>query len=293
MIRGARPGARKLALVAVIAGTVAGIALGVIGCIEGVDDADLYGRVSLPGKGALDLPEGDVALYYESHVELDENDSLDVPNGLRIVAQRENTRVRSRKVVNNELGLGGRTLREFAKLEIPREGRYRVTVTSRQQGSNDPAVTFGKGQLGNLGASALKTGGPMGAGLAVALLALMLGRIGYTRPTPQELAAAMPPAQPVVPPRPPGWSAAGQQAGTPPVPASTSAPVPGSAPPFAPGSTSPPAPGSSPPSAPGSDPVEAQLRELERLHAAGQLDDNEYRRRRQAVIDAAFGPPGG
>ena len=293
MIEGARPGARKLALFAVIAGTVAGIALGVIGCIEGVDDADLYGRVSLPGSGALDLPEGDVALYYESRVTLGENDSLDVPDGLRVVAVRENTRVRSEKVLQNEISTDGRALREFAKLEIPREGRYRVTVRSRQGGSYSPAVTFGKGQLGNLADSAAKTGIPIGAGVGAALLILLLGRIGYERPTPYDLAAAMrrPQAMAGAPPVPgaPGWWPGTTPPGTtPPVPGSTptgtSSPVPGSA--------TPPVPGTTPP-ARSSDPVEVQLRELEGRHEAGQLSDEDYQRRRREVIDSAVRPPGG
>jgi hypothetical protein len=268
VIARARPGARKLALFAVIAGVAAGIALGVIGCVEGVDDADLYGRVSLPGKGALDLPEGDVALYYESHVDLPENDSLDVPSGLRVVAQRENTRVRSKKVVNNELGIGNRTLREFAKLEIPREGRYRVTVRSEAPGAYDPAVTFGKGQLGNLGESGLRAGLPMAAGMVGALLILLFGRIGYEPLTPQELAASLPAAQP----RP--GAAPWASPGAPPIASAGSAPAP-------------------PPAFPTSnDPVEAQLRDLERRHAAGQLSDEDYREQRQRVLDAAFRPPG-
>jgi hypothetical protein len=294
VIRGARPGARRLALFALIAGTVAGIGLGVIGCIEGVDDADLYGRVSVPGDGALELPEGDVALYYESHVDLGENESLDIPDGLRVVARRENTRVRSRKVLQNEISLDGRALREFAKLEIPREGLYRVTVTSRAPGSADPAVTFGKGQLGNLGDTALRTFGPIGAGLGAALLLLLLGRIGYRRPTPHELAAAMPAAQPGPWEQPRPWA----EPGAPPIgggAAPPGAPGPPGSGPSGPPAWSPPPGLSSTPAAsqPAADLVEAQLRELEREHSAGRLGDEEYQRRRREVLDSAFRPPGG
>ena len=282
MIRRARPGARRLALLAVVVGTAAGIALGVVGCIQGVDDADEYGRVPLPGEGALDLPADDVALYYESHVDLGENDSLDVPDGLRVVAQRENTKVRSKKVLQNQISTDNRALREFGKLEIPRAGRYRVTVRSRQGGSYSPAVTFGKGQLGNLGESAARTLIPMGAGLGAALLCLLLGRIGYEPLSPQELAASLPSSPSASPWAAAGAPAPGRASG---VPASWANPSPPGAPPASPPVAPPAAP-------PGSDPVEAQLRELERQHAAGQLQDDEYHRRRQQVIDAAFGRPG-
>ena len=270
MIRGARPGARKLALFAVILGVAGGLALGIIGCVQGVDDADKYGRVALPGSEVLDLPEGEIALYYEERVTLAENDSLDSPDGIRVVAQRENERVRSEKRgVSNAISLDGRALDEWGKIEIPQAGRWRVTARSREQGSNQPAVTLGTGQTENFVDAGLTFALLSGAGLGAALLILVFGRIGYTRPTPHELAAAMP--------------------RTAPAPAASAAPwVPTQAVPSAP-----PAPAAGTAPATGGDPVEVQLRDLERRHAAGEMDEAEYQRQRRAVLDAAFRRPGG
>lgn len=296
MIRAARPGARKLALLAVLVGVAGGIALGIVGCVQGIGDADKYGRVSLPGEKVIDLPEGEIALYYEERVTLPDDDSLDSPEGIRVVAVRENERVKSEKRgLSNAISLDGRALDEWGKIEIPRAGRWRVITRSRESGSNRPAVTLGIGQTENFTEAGLTAATIAGAGLGVALLVLLLGRIGYTRPTPQQLAASMPRSQPA----PAGSSLTfggpdgpsvsfGGPAGP---PASAGSPPAWSPPPGLISAPASPAPASP---APGSgDPVEAQLRDLERRHAAGELDEAEYKQRRQAVLDAAFRRPGG
>lgn len=254
MIKKARPGARKIALFAAILGGVAALALFFLFAIGGADDADKYGRVKLPGTGVVELPQGDVALYYEERVTLGENDSLDIPDGLRVTARREVT-VRSKKTIQNAVNLSGRSLREFAKLEIPQAGRYRVTARSRSSGSNRPAVTFGEGQLKGLGEGAIYSGIAAGAGLLIALLALLLGRRGYSPP----------PASVFVPP---------------------AAPVPGTQP--APVTPPTPPPAAPAPASTTGDPLEVQLRELERRHQAGALSDADYAARRKQLIDDAF-----
>jgi hypothetical protein len=252
MFRRSSPGSRKIALFAAIIGGVGAVALIFVFAVGGADDADKYGRVKLPGTGVVDLPEGDVALYYEERVTLNENDSLDIPDGLRVTARREVT-VRSKKTIQNAVNLDGRSLREFGKLEIPQAGRYRVTARSRSSGSNRPAVTFGEGQLEGLGTGALYAGAAGGAGLLVALIALMLGRRGYTPPR----------ASVFVPP-------------TAPVPGTQPAPV------------APPMPAPTPAPAATGDPLEVQLRDLERQHQAGALSDADYAARRKRLIEDAF-----
>jgi hypothetical protein len=157
----------------------------------GVGDADLYGRVKLPGNKMLDLLAGDVALYYEERVTLHENDSLDVPDGLRVVARRELRRVRSERSVPNAINLDGRSLREFAKLEVPAAGRYKVRVRAKERGSNSPAVTLGKGQLEGLKRWGIRAGIAEVAGLVLALVVLLAWRRPDEPPP-----SASPPAPP-------------------------------------------------------------------------------------------------
>ena len=190
LIRGAHPRARSIALVLAISGTALAFLLFMTEAFGGTDDADLYGRVALPGTKMLDLPAGRVALYYEERVTLSENDSLDVPDGLRVVARRELERVRSERSVPNSIKLDGRALREFGKLDLPVAGRYKVRTRADQSGSNSPAVTLGKGQLEGLARAGVRAGIAEGAGLLAALLVLLLWR------RPDEPPPAAPPPAP-------------------------------------------------------------------------------------------------
>jgi hypothetical protein len=276
LIKGSRPGARRIALFAAIIGGVGSFAIFMAMALGNTDDAYKYGRVSLPGTGVVDLPEGRVALYYEERVTLNENESLDVPDGLRVTARREVT-VRSEKAIPNAVNLDGRSLREFAKLEIPQAGRYRVTARAKQSGSNRPAVTFGEGQLENFGRAGILSGGVLGLGLLVALVALLLGRRGYEG---ERSSFPLPPSGGDGP----GWY------GSPPPARPPAPPVPGAVhAPSAPAGPSPAPPAPAPPVPAGTDPVEVQLRELERQHQAGALSDADYAARRKQVLDQAFG----
>lgn len=174
--RGAHPNARRLAILLAATGSALAFALFLAGAIGGSGDADLYGRVPLPGKRKLDLPAGDVALYYEERVTLNDDDSLYVPHGLVVVAKRELRKVRSEHTTPNAINLDGRSLREFGKLTLPAAGRYQVKTRSKQAGSNSPAVTLGKGQLENVKRAGIRAGVAEGAGLLAALVALLLWR---------------------------------------------------------------------------------------------------------------------
>jgi hypothetical protein len=170
-------------------GTAAAFLLFLLGAIGGSSDADLYGRVPLPGKRMLDLPAGEVALYYEERVTLNENDSLNVPDGLVVVAKRELRKVRSQHGTPNAINLDGRSLREFGKLKLPVAGRYQVKTRAKQSGSSSPAVTLGKGQIQSVVRAGVRAGIAEGAGLLLALVVLLLWR----RPE-EEMPAGVPPA---------------------------------------------------------------------------------------------------
>jgi hypothetical protein len=171
--RGAHPTARRIAILLAATGSTIAFVLFLTGAIGGSKDADLYGRVPLPGKRMLDLPAGEVALYYEERVTLNDDDSLNVPDGLVVVAKRELRRVRSERSTPNAINLDGRSLREFGKLELPVAGRYRVRARAKQSGSSSPAVTLGKGQLESVKRAGIRAGIAEGAGLLLALAVLL------------------------------------------------------------------------------------------------------------------------
>ena len=176
LVRGARPAARRVALAAVVIAGAIALALFIATAVGGTSDADRYGRVRLPGRAMLDLPEGDVALYYEERVTLNENDSLDVPDGLVVTAKRELTKVRSERATPNAINTDGRSLREFGKLELPTAGRYQVKTRAKERGFSSPAVTLGKGQLENVKRAGIRAGIAEGAGLIAALVVLLVWR---------------------------------------------------------------------------------------------------------------------
>ena len=199
MWRGARPSFRWVAGVCAAGGFALALALFIAVAVSGSDAADEYGRISVPGSGALELPEGDVALFYEERVTLSENESLPVPPGLRVRARREQT-IESENTTNNAINLDGRSLREFAKLEVPAAGSYRVSVRADASGGNSPSVTFGKGLGASMAGAGVKAGIAAGAGLALGLLLLLAGRIGYE---PAPVIRPVAPSTSSPPPRPP------------------------------------------------------------------------------------------
>lgn len=191
LYRGAKPGARRVAWAAFAIGDVVAFAIFMATAVGGTSDVDRYGRVPLPGETRIDLPEGDLALYYEERITLNENESLSVPDGLRVVAKRENRRIRSERSTPNAVNLDGRSLREFAKLRVPVAGQYKVRARADDRGSNSPAVTLGKGQLEGFARAGKRAAIAVGAGVLVALAALLVAR----RPDDPPPSAA-PPAAP-------------------------------------------------------------------------------------------------
>jgi hypothetical protein len=196
LFRGARPGARRFAVVCASAGALIGFALFLAAAIGGTSEVDRYGRLPLPGKRAFDLPAGDIAVYYEEHVTLHDDETLDAPDGIVVKAKRERRTVKSRRTTPNAINTGGKSYEEFGRLRIPAAGRYVVKARSRQPGSNRPEVTLGKGQTEALKRGGIRAGIALAAGALLALVALLVARRG-DEPPPSA------PSQPTSPPRRP------------------------------------------------------------------------------------------
>jgi hypothetical protein len=65
------------------------IAALVISRLSTLGDNDKYGKVRVPGEGVVELPAGEVVLFYEARLGLPTDSSIDPPSDLEI-------RVRSR-----------------------------------------------------------------------------------------------------------------------------------------------------------------------------------------------------
>ena len=123
----------------------AGCGLAVWGAVEGIGDTDAYGRVGVPGKANLELPEGGVSVYFESGSLKSALKSSREDVGLSIVSDSgEPIDLRGRGSVDEEVSEGDVTRVNFDRVEIPEAGTYSIRATAEEKLSRDAALTFGK-----------------------------------------------------------------------------------------------------------------------------------------------------
>ncbi len=119
----------------------------VIGVVSSSAKSTKYGRVSIPGSEALHFPSGEVLVYYEEHVQLDENEHLDAPGGLRLrvgpTGGGREVPLTDKDASFAEVGIGSTTRTTIGSLDVPEDGDYRVTAGPRLTGVDQPAMTFG------------------------------------------------------------------------------------------------------------------------------------------------------
>ena len=122
----------------------AGCGLAVLGAVEGVGDTDLYGRVGVPETADLDLPEGEVSVYFESGSarsaqQRRENVLLSI-----VSDSGEPVDLRGRGSIDEEVSEGAVERVNFDRVDIPEAGTYTVTTTQQGPVGGDSALTFGK-----------------------------------------------------------------------------------------------------------------------------------------------------
>ena len=143
-------------------------------------DTAKFGSVPVPGKQQVELPKGDIDIYYSEGVDPDEGIPLIVPDDLTYVitdADGIAVEVQSRGAEAKSTGDG--LTRLIGYLKAPEEGSYTVTTESSQTLQRiNPSVTFGQGPLASVG-QRLKDSfetlrGPLGIALLVVLVVLFL-----------------------------------------------------------------------------------------------------------------------
>jgi hypothetical protein len=107
-----------------------------------VGDNDKYGKVAVPGEGRVTLPAESVVIHYEAQANLSENDSIDVPDDLRVRLNPPLELEDGSHISSYQLGSTAGT--SVWRTEVPESGDYGV-VTSVGPGAPYPnkAVTFG------------------------------------------------------------------------------------------------------------------------------------------------------
>ena len=143
-------------------------------------DSAQFGSVPVPGKEQVELPKGDVDIYYSEKVDPDAGVPLITPDDLQYTVtgpDGQGVTVNSRGDDAESTGDG--MTRLIGSLQAPEDGLYTVTTESPQAAQRiAPAVTFGQGPFAAVGqrfgdvVDALR--GPLGIVVLVVLVILFL-----------------------------------------------------------------------------------------------------------------------
>lgn len=175
----------------VVAFVAAIVAVVVYGAIEAFGSSDRYGSVPMPGRETLDLPAGDVTVYYQEDVDLGENENLHPPADIRLAIRHSGggpPLKLDESGISNEVsgGFGARV--SIGDVDVPAGGDYDVAVAPTRERRTGPAIVFGDDLLDGFVAAL-----PLGlvvfvAGVGVAALVFIViyvrrRRVGETGPT--------------------------------------------------------------------------------------------------------------
>jgi hypothetical protein len=122
------------------------IVLLVIEAVGANRDAHAYGQVSIPGRESVNLPAGDVIIFYGERMGPYQHSPLAVPSNLRLRVRTTNGQLLlgSTPYAFNQFNDGDYVRRSIAKLRVPEAGDYEAVSPSRVPGAVQPVITFGR-----------------------------------------------------------------------------------------------------------------------------------------------------
>ena len=134
-------------------------------------DHDKYGRIDVPGEGAVDLPEGEVVVFYEEGRDLPDDESLPVPVlRWRVRSPGGGSALQLDGDGGREVaGRSGYSFTDIERLDVNRPGRHSVVATALSETGPKPTLTFGTS-----GVTAVALAIPVG-GCVVGALLLVIG----------------------------------------------------------------------------------------------------------------------
>ena len=137
-----RTGYRLAAGVGVITVVVA-IVLFVAELMGGGRDADAYGQVAVPGRDSVNLPAGEVIIYYGER--RSEGGTLAVPPRLQLRVRTTSGQLLlgSTPYVFKQFDDGDYVRRPIAKLRVPEGGDYEAVSPTSAPGAVQPVISFG------------------------------------------------------------------------------------------------------------------------------------------------------
>jgi hypothetical protein len=125
---------------------VVAIVLLVVEAVGANRDAHAYGQVRLPGRESVNLPAGDVIIFYGERLGPHQQLPLTVPSNLRLRVRTTNGQLLlgSTPYAFNQFNDGDYVRRSVAKLRVPEAGDYEAVSPTRVPGTAEPVISFGR-----------------------------------------------------------------------------------------------------------------------------------------------------
>ena len=164
--------------------TVAGITivlavlLAVIAAVGSGRDAAAYGRVSIPGRNSVNLPAGEVIIYYGARVAGGRLPPNAAPSYIRLRVRTTNGQqlVGTTPYRSDEFRDDGYVRRAFAKLSVPEAGQYEAVSPTRVPGASGPVISFGHSGSRNFGYALFVLSGGLLLAAILAVVTRLSGR---------------------------------------------------------------------------------------------------------------------
>jgi hypothetical protein len=134
----------RLAVAVGLITVVAAIVLFVAELVGSDRDADAYGQVPVPGRESVNLPAGDVIIFYGERAP--DGGQLSVPPNLQLRVRTTSGQLLlgSTPYVFDQFDDGDYVRQAIAKLRVPEAGDYEAVAPTSAPGAAKPVISFGR-----------------------------------------------------------------------------------------------------------------------------------------------------
>ena len=131
---------------------VVAIVLFVVELMGGDRDADAYGQVAVPGRDSVNLPAGEVVIFYGER-RVSSGGTLAVPSNLQLRVRTTSGQLLlgSTPYVFDQFDDGDYVRKPIAKLRVPEAGDYEAVSPTSAPGAVGPVISFGHEGGGDYG----------------------------------------------------------------------------------------------------------------------------------------------
>lgn len=138
------PTGYRLALGVLAVTVVCAIALFVIEAFGSTRSPTKYGQVSVPGRASVNLPAGEVLIFYGDQPA--RKTQLVVPPniGLRVRTTNGQSLLGSTPFAGDQFADGNYERRPIANLRVPEAGDYEAVSSAAEVGAVSPVISFGE-----------------------------------------------------------------------------------------------------------------------------------------------------